>query len=177
MTTTAAAGNADQGGTTPLSPALTAEQGLLRLLELIRTSKGTQDFTPERLNEVMGVRIEYARDGADRYGAGEQLTEQWSYGFSVEKTAARGTRFEFSFNENPPGSSPPMTDICQIDFDRFTSELETMGFMRQHNYAEHGRLMSDWFDRPGMRVEVYPRGEANEPLEKISHNCVKTIFI
>ena len=176
MTTKAAAGNADQGGP-PLGSALTAEQGLLRLLELIRSSKSTQDFTPERLNEVMGVRIEYARDGTDRYGAGEQLTEQWSYGFSVEKTAVRGTRFEFSFNENPPGSSPPMTDICQIDFDRFTAELEAIGFTRQRSYGPHGSFKNDFFDRPEMRVSVYPDGEADEPIEKISHWCVKTVLI
>ena len=156
---------------------LTAEQGLLRLLELIRSSKSTEDFTPERLNEVMGVRVEYARDGADRYGTGGRLTEQWNYGFGVEKTAARGTRFEFTFNENPPGSSPPMTDICQIDFDRFTGELEAMGFSRQRSYGSHGSVMNDFFDRPGMRVLVYPRGEANELLEKISHNCVQMVLI
>jgi hypothetical protein len=176
MTTTAAAGDVDQGGTPPI-PALTAEQGLLRLLELIRSSKGTQDFTPERLNEVMGVRVEYADDGADRYGTGGQLTEQWSYGFGVEKTAARGMRFEFSFNENVPGSSPPMTEICQIDFDRFTAELEAMGFTRQRSYGSHGSVMNDFFDRPGMRVSVYPRGEANEPPEKISHSCVQMVLI
>lgn len=176
MTTTATAGDAEQGGAS-LNQALTAEQGLLRLLDLIRSSKGTEDFTPERLSEVMGVRIEYARDGTDRYGAGGRLTEQWNYGFGVEKTVARGTRFDFSFNENPPGSSPPMTDICQIDFDRFTAELEAMGFTRQRSYGSHGSVMNDFFDRPGMRVLVYPRGEANEPLEKISHNCVQMVLI
>ena len=177
MTTTATAGDAGQGGAS-LNQTLTAEQGLLRLLDLIRSSKSTEDFTPERLNEVMGVRVEYARGGVDRYGAGGQLTEQWSYGFNVEKTAARGPRFEFSFNENVPGSSPQMTDICQIDFDRFTAELEAMGFTRQRYYGSHGSFMKDLFDRPGMRVQVYPRGERGWTPERDSGRvCVQMVLI
>jgi len=177
MTTTATAGDAEQGGAS-LNQTLTAEQGLLRLLDLIRSSKSTENFTPKRLNEVMGVRVEYARGGVDRYGAGGQLTEQWSYGFNVEKTAARGTRFEFSFNENVPGSSPPMTDICQIDFDRFTAELEAMGFTRQRYYGSHGSFMKDLFDRPGMRVQVYPRGERDWTPERDSGRvCVQMVLI
>jgi len=77
-----------------------------------------------------------------------------------------------------------MTGICQFDYDRFTAALEALGFHREPYYdplapwPSH-RLMYDSFEHPDkrMRIEVSPRGEASEPLEKITHNCVETIFI
>ena len=176
MTTAAETGEA---GDDPMSiqSKLSAEQILLRLLELIRESDSVEDFTPEHLSRTMGVEIEYARDGSGRYGFGESVTTEWTHGFEADMKTKSGARFSFSF-DSAPGSSPPMTDICQVDFDRFTAELEAMGFTRQRYYGEHGRFIMDWFARPGgMRVEVYPRGEANEPVEKIRHRCVKMVLI
>jgi hypothetical protein len=156
-------------------PKLDAEQVLLRLLELIRSSKSVEDFTQKHMKKIMGV--DFPAHAPGRYGFGERLTSDWWYGMEMREKATRGARFSFSFN-GVPGSSPPMTDICQVDFDRFTSELEAMGFTRQSYYGEHGRFINDWFERPGgMRVEVYPRGEANEPVEKIGHRCVKMVLI
>lgn len=176
MITTDETGNAGDDSRS-VHPKLNAEQILLRLLELIRSSKSVEDFTPEHLSRTMGVEIEYARDGSGRYGFGEAVTTEWSHGFEADMKRKSGARFMFSF-DSAPGSSPPMTDICQVDFDRFTAELEVMGFTRQHYYGEHGRFIKDWFDHPGgMRVEVYPRGEANEPVEKIGHRCVKMVLI
>lgn len=175
-----------------IQPKLTAEQALLRLLELIRTSKTIADFTPERLSEVMKVPITAWDEG---YGFGEAATAQWNHGFTVEmwpSPVGRGPKvpmFEFMFNPRPRGMSPSMIDICQVDFDRFTAELEAMGFRRSHNYDSppsppigepalpHGRLINDAFYRPDVRVEVYPRGEANDPVEKITHDCVERVVI
>jgi hypothetical protein len=175
--------------TTPsMEPMLSAEQALRRLLTLIGSSQSIADFTPERLAHVMGVPIQHS---GEEYGFGERLTAHWSYGIEVGIVDGR-PRFDFSFNPRP-GTSPAMTDICQLDFDRFTAELEAMGFQHEPYYDSppqtppgqipllHGRLMCERFYRPGalagMRIEVYPRGEANEPLEKITHDCVKMILI
>lgn len=170
-----------------IQPKLTAEQALLRLLELIRTSKTIADFTPERLSDVMGVPVTPRSDG---YGFGEKVTPQWGHGFDV--TPQR--RFDYGFSPNPipaPGTpDPPMTDLCQVDFDRFTAELEAMGFSRSHNYDSppsppigepalpHGRLMYDGFDRPGLGIEVYPEGEhARTPHKEGGRLCVKMVII
>lgn len=175
--------------TTPSSPRLDAEQLLSRLLDLIRNSRSIKDFTPEKLQEVTGMTIEFANDGSERYGFGEQLTPDWSYGFGVDKSLFQGPRFELSFNEAIPGSSHPMTDICQIDFEKFASELESMGFTRAPHYDSappappgqerlpHGSLLYWMFYRPELGVQVYPRGEANDPHEKISHGCVQMVLI
>ncbi len=162
---------------------LTAEQALTRLLELIRTSRYQSDFTPERLRQVMGTEINYAKDGADRYGFGDQITADWSYGFGVDKSSPNGRHFQFDFNPISPGASPDMGDICQLDFDKFSSELEAMGFAKTPYYVEHGRLMNYTFDRMRdgileMRIDVYPEGEHvwNEQTGS-GRACVKMIYI
>ncbi|GGA16686.1 hypothetical protein [Dyella nitratireducens] len=163
--------------TTSIRPLLNAEQALTRLLTLIRSSKSLEDFTPQRLREAMGTAINHAADRYERYGFGESITRQWSYGFGVDRSPNYGPRFEFSFNKNAPGASPPMTDICQIDFDQFKAELESMGFTSEPYYGEHGALINLSFTRPKLYIEVYPEGEANEPVEKINHRCVKMVLI
>lgn len=175
---------------TPSTPSkTTAEQALRRLLELIRTSHSIADFTPERLGEVMKTPINRWEDG---YGSGEKLTSQWSYGFQMTQVQItkqeRRWRFDFSFN-TASDEPPPMTGICQMDFDHFTAELEAMGYTREPYYDSappanmgqprlpHGRLMYDSFSGAGLYIEVYPRGEGHDPIEKISHRCVKMLLI
>jgi hypothetical protein len=175
MTSTAETGEAGDNSRS-FHPKLDAEQVLLRLLELIRSSKSVADFTQEHMKKIMGV--DFPAHAPGRYGYGEQLTSDWWYGLEMRNNATHGARFSFSFS-SAPGSSPPMTDICQVDFDRFTAELEAMGFARQRYYGEHGRFIMDWFDHPGgMRIEVYPDGEYVWTAERGGgRTCVKMVLI
>lgn len=176
MTTTDQTGGAGQDSVT-ITPKLSAEQMLLRLLELIRSSKSVVDFTPEHLEKTMGVPIEYARDGSGRYGFGEAVTAEWNHGFAADMKPRTGARFSFNFT-SAPGTDPPMTDICQLDFDKFTADLEAMSFNRQRYYGEHGRFINDWFERGNMRVEVYPEGEyVWTPERGGGRACVKMVLI
>ncbi len=168
-----------------VTPKITVEQALTRLLDLIRTSKTVEEFTPERVEQVMQVPIEWARDGSDRFGYGELVTAQWNLGFGADRTG--GANFELSLNPIPPGASPEMTGLCQMDFDRFTEKLEELGFSRSHNYDflpppipgeehlhRHARLLSDSFQGPGMFVDVFPQGENRE---NAGHFCVQMVLI
>lgn len=159
---------------TSINPKLNAEHVLLRLLELIRSSKSAAEFTQEHLSRVMGVEMPVHAPG--EYGFGEKITPDWWYSLEMRVKPKTGGRFNFRF-DSAPGTSLPMTDICQIDFDQFTAALEEMGFTRQRYYGEHGRFINDWFERGNMRVEVYPRGEADDPIDKISHKCVEMVLI
>ncbi len=163
-----------------IQPKLNPEQMLLRLLELIRTTTSVKDFTPERLHEVMGVEIEYARDGSGRYGFGEQVNSEWTHGFmfSPSVNAASTPRFNFDFNRVNPSSEPAMTNICQVDFEQFARALKAMGFSRSPNYAEHGRYVGDTFERPNMSIEITGRGEKTflAPGET-ARSCIHMISI
>ncbi|MEH6421399.1 hypothetical protein [Pseudomonas sp. CGJS7] len=156
------------------APKLDAEQVLDRLLTLIRESERVEQFTAQRLSSAFGVTFSVFEPGY--WGFGEQLSPQWSYGMEMRDKTAIGSRFSFSFNA-APGATPPLEEICRIDYARFASALEAMGFKREPYYGEHGRFINDWFERPGMRIAVYPLGEADAPGEKASRVCVKEVQI
>lgn len=156
------------------SPRLDAEQSLLRLLDLIRDIKTIQDIDAERLQKTFGVA--FAADSG-RLGFGERLTGDWWSSFEFDPANSYGPRFEFTFRPDPPGTYPPLSDVCKVDFDRFAAELTKMGFSRETYRAEHNRVIHDLFQRPGLSVTVYTRGEADNPPEKISHACVLMVLV
>ncbi|GGA16695.1 hypothetical protein [Dyella nitratireducens] len=160
--------------TAPIRPVLNAEQVLARLLVLIRTSRSVNEFTGEYLSEKMGVPFATYRPGQHVFG--EPVTADWSYAIEMDENLKPSPRLSFDFRSDP-GTSPPMSDICQIDFDRFKAELEGMGFNSEPYYGEHGRFINVSFTRPNLYIEVYPEGEADDPVEKISHRCVKMVLI
>ncbi|WP_052338333.1 hypothetical protein [Luteimonas huabeiensis] len=157
-------------------PTLTAEQALARLLELIRTTESVREFTPERLESGFGLPVWHGQGG--RYGVGEQVTADWRYTAEFYTSPLDGIQFHLTFYPVVPGSFPDMTGICGLDFERFSAALEGMGFSNQPGYGEHGRLMSHIFDRPGMRVEVFPEGEWIWTEERGGGRaCVKMVVI
>jgi len=178
-----------QMSSSDLRPTITAELALKRLLALIRTGKPVADFTPEWVGEMMGVPIVWAKNGSKRYGFGAPVTPRWMIGFGVDVSRiaiGEKPRFDLTFNPIPPSANPEMTDICQLDFDHFTAELEAMGYIRQPYYdsspppfmdeprLSHGRLMYEAFSGDGPCIEVYPQGQSNA---KANHNCVQMLFI
>ncbi|WP_147653811.1 hypothetical protein [Vulcaniibacterium gelatinicum] len=177
--TTSAPSDSAAGGGAPIRPRLTAEQALTRLLELIRTSRTLNDFTPERVSQVMGVEVEFARDGSGGFGFGERITPDWVQNFGMD-----GHRrfFEFSFDAVDPDASPDMTDICQFDFDRFSSELEAMGFSKKPYYAEHGRLLEYTFERirndiNDMTIMVWPGQWTEDEQARTRRLCIRMIRV
>ncbi|MCL1960195.1 MAG: hypothetical protein FWG56_00070 [Desulfovibrionaceae bacterium] len=177
--------------TPTVSPKITAEQALRRLLTLISASLSVENFTPERLEQVMGVPIKHW-EGGYGYGFEEDITPQWIFRFMVSEDTALGKkerhpRFELNFIPSVLGASPPMTDICQFDYDHFTAELEAMGFDREPYYdalapGPRQPLMYDSFYNPDKRmlIEVYPKGEGvrtQDQGSKPGRGCVKMIII
>ncbi|MEA9757446.1 hypothetical protein [Xanthomonas campestris] len=155
----------------------TAQEALERVLELIRTSASIESFTADHVSPAMGQSVQHRDDGSGRFGASGVLTRDWNYGFGVNRTEVKGTWFEYLFLPNPPEASPSMSGICQLDFEAFAAHLEKMGFSRQRNLVEDGRWMSEIFQRPGMRVELFPRGKADEPLARTTRQCVEWVQV
>ena len=159
----------------PISPPThTAEALLERLLTLVRDSRGILDFTAARVRRAFEV--EFVSDEG-RLGFGERLDRDWWSSIELDPTHPYGARVEFSFRPDQAGTYPPFTGICQIDFDRFAAELQKMGFSRETYRAEHNRVIHDLFQREGLTVTVYTRGEADAPPEKITHACVQMVLI
>ena len=166
---------AEDRGAPFAAPKPDAETALSKVLELIRSSKGIDDFTPERISEVTGLRMNF--DGPDRFGAGEQLTDEWRYSIEMDKETANGSQFMFSFDPSIIGQLPPATAICGMDFDAFATALEQMGFKKETWYAEHGRILKYTFDSDHMYVSVRTEGEDDAPPEKLAHQCIRMVIV
>lgn len=168
---------------TPIRPKLTAEEALTRLLELIRTSRTSSEFTRDRMSQVFGVEFVTYRPGYHAFG--EQVTPDWWYSIDVEQPDESGSvlTLRFTPEESRNEAYVPLTDICQLDFDRFSSELEAMGFTKEPYYAEHGRLLHYSFGRTRngiseMTVIASPTGERvwNEQTGS-GRACIRTIRV
>ena len=156
----------------------TAPELLQGLLDLFRASKSADDFTMDAVSKALGVPMQ--RFDANSFGAGAVLTREWAWSLEVLGKPKRDvSRLDFTFlpSDSRPNAASAMTNICQMDFEQFSAELEKMGFERTPYYVEHGRHMNDAFKRDSMRVEVYPQGEASDPLDKINHLCVRMILV
>lgn len=192
MTTPATSGAGQDAA--PLNPKLTAKQALARLLELIRSSRYLSDFTPERMSQVMGVEFVTYRPGYHAFG--EQVTLDWWYSLEKDESDQYGPHFTLRFTpedaENVDQFS--VADICQLDFDKFSNELVTMGFTREPHYDSappppfgekqlpHGQLMYYSFNRirdsvSEMTIQVYLRGGADDPQGNVIRDCVEMIRI
>ena len=168
----------EEPAVTTAPPSATATQPpqagavLRRVLDLIQGSHALADLTPARVEQTMGIRLERARDGSARYGVGAALDPPWSYTIELDATAPDAAKFAFNFT--PASADAAMTPVCQLDYDAFGQRLEALGFTRTPYNAEHGRLVKEWFDKPGLRVSVYPQGESDGAAE---HRCVRTVTI
>ena len=126
----------------PLSQSTrTAAELLQGLLDLFRASKSADDFTMDAVSKALGVPMQ--RFDANSFGAGATLTPEWDWSLEITVKPNRDApRLNFAFRPSPTlgsNAAPSMTDICQMDFDQFSKNLENMGFKRTPYYAEHGR--------------------------------------
>lgn len=149
-----------------------SSQPLTGMLSLIGKLNGLAELTPERIGESMNLNMTQAKDGTHRFGAGGALNSDWNYGVTLDKALAGNPRLEFSFNPNNPGAK--LSPICQPDYEEFAQSLQSLGFKREPYRAEHGRLIKEFFDKPGLRVSVYPEGEGNDSAAR---TCVRMITI
>jgi hypothetical protein len=159
----------------PAQSAITAKEALQRLLGLLRESKSIKDFTPDFIGKGMGVDITVVDQ--DTYGYGAKLSKNWGWGISRQNSRVTGPRIDFGFSSDP-GKNPEATEICEIDYIKFTSELEAIGFSRKENRGEHGMIVSEDFDRPDLHVQVLAQAEHPQTQDGVANrSCVKTVII
>jgi len=159
--------------TSAATDSLSASQALQRTLELIRGSKSVADITPESMQGAFGVPVK--KVDPEEFGYGQRLPGNWAFSIMRQDVDGEG-RVDLNFDPLP-GTQAALKDICEPDFARFTAELETMGFARHSQHGEHNRWTYDAFERPGMRVEVYPEVEHADNGEPTGPTCVKMVLV
>lgn len=175
--------NSSANAEAPARPSLTLtpEQGAQRLLELIRGARSLREFTADRVEQAMGVKVgSVDGEGTEAsYAYSERIDAHWLQSFDF---SSKYRRFRYSFDPIEADAEPDMKAVC-VDFDRFSAQLEAMGFRRQASRGEHGRLLHYAFDRmrdgvAEMRVHVTPQGERVWDRESGSARvCVRTVYV
>lgn len=155
--------------------ALTAEQLLLRLLDLIKTTRSSDELTIERVSMAMQHPAQTFSPG--HFGYGGKLTPEWSYWLEVKEAGSTGIRLDLDFIDTTPEQSAAATNICHIDFLRFSSELKAAGFVHETYYGEHGRIAYEQFKRNDLGIIVDNIGEASVPADKSMHTCVRHVTV
>lgn len=155
---------------------LSATQALDRMLALIRSIHAVTDVTPDLLQRTMGKDVHSSEQG--RFGFGQLLPGNWA--FSVERYLLQPddvARLELGFDPIPDKDAAPLMG-CEPDYTTFTAALEGMGFVRHPAYGAHGLWKYDAFDKPGIRVEVYPMyAQAKDDAEARGTRCVKRVLV
>ena len=113
----------------------------------------------------------------DRFGYRGPLTRDWRFTLDVRTADTVTERLDLDFIDRTPNRSASAADICQIDFDRFASEMANAGFSRTTINGEHGIVVYDRFDRPDLSIKVSSIGAAPSPPEGILHICVQLVTI
>jgi len=156
------------------SPRLDAEQALSRLVELIRGTRAIGEISAENLHAAFGVPF---NENGGRFGFAEQLSADWWSSLEWDPTRSLGPQFSLTFVPVDPDRHAPATAICGLDFQRFATELQHAGFERETYRTEHSRVIHDRFQRDGLSVTVYIRGESDASPEKIAHACIEMIHV
>jgi hypothetical protein len=156
----------------PETPHLSAEQATLTALRFIGSLRTEADLNPERFKEVTGVQLRMSPEPPIDFYFGEYLTNVWDYGFKIR--AYPQPTFEFSFSKSPEfwNQSPPMTDTCTIDLQRFQGEMLKMGFV--HTYDKRVNIMNRVFEKGGWYVSV---GYVGESEQSPDHLCISRVIV
>jgi len=178
---TPASGGARRTAATASS--MDAETALLRLLVLIRDRPELRDVDRETLQQAFDVPFTSGDDAVDaleglRYEG--PAAKGWRVSIVLNRPGTEEAVLELAFApeaQDAPGPPPLATPICALDFDRFAAELRDMGLLHDKLRGELERSLKDMFRRPGQRVTVLSRGEANEAPGQIVHACVRRVLI
>lgn len=155
--------------------ALSADQLLLRLLDLIKDTTSTRELTLERVSQAMQAPAQ--NFGPGHFGYGGTLTPEWSYGLEIKKAGAADARLDLNFIDTTADRKANAAAICQVDFDQFASGLQAAGFKRDTIRGEHGRVIHDRFDRPDLTIKVDTMAEDSTPSGKPVHACVRLVAV
>lgn len=153
----------------------TAKQLLLGLLDLIKATRSASELTVEGVSAAMKQPAQTF--GPGHFGYGGTLTPEWGYGLEVKKAGSARTRLDLDFIDTTSNQSAAASGICQIDFDRFASDLQAQGFVRETVRGEHGRVAYEQFQRDSMSVIVDRIGEASTSPQEIAHACVRHVTV
>ena len=156
-----------------------AAELLHRMLALIDAMHRPEDLTPARVTQLTGLPMtREGRSDHDHHFVDHELTGMWRVRLSLGlefMTKRPELGFRFIETEKYRDESPPSTGICQVDMAKFHDALLGLGYKQVGN--TRGATLERQYRRYPVYLNIGYVGESDESLEKISHDCVKSIYV
>lgn len=153
----------------------TAEQLLSLLIDLIVKTTDVDQLTDEMIEATFGIRLDPADE--DQRGYAARLTPDWNVDIVASDDEVAGRILELGFFDSNEETSADLTGICGLDSQAFGTSLMRAGFEHKAVHGVHGEHQGQEYSRGSVEVLTVTRGEANEPHENISHECITSVWV
>jgi len=150
---------------------MTAEQLLSRLVDFLKDARDFDAIRPATVGTALD--LEFGKSDRAHRAIG-RLTPDLLYTLELYNATLEGPMLWLRFTSTDEAGHPPMTDICQLDLDRFSETLVVAGYDKSENIGEHGRRLGHLLRRPPLLVEVTARGESST---NAGHACITDVIV
>lgn len=158
----------------PQSPH-TAEELLRLLIGLIIKTTDVEQLSDEVIEAAFGIHLDPFEEGRKDYAA--RLTPDWNVDIVASGDEVAGRILELGFFDSDEETKADLTAICGVDSNAFGTSLLRAGFEQKTTRGVHGEHRGRQYTRGAVEVLTLTRGEANQPHEKISHECITSVWV
>lgn len=161
------------------TPQFTQRQLLTKLLEMMAIAHSEDDFTPERVSQVFGVKLRSQGLKEGEFLLTENLTPDWRYYFDRTNTGMYKGKWSFTlklrfYSERKPDAAElDMSEICDMNIEEFTRKAKALGYISYPLFRREVRIPGVLLERDNLRLRVY---EARHPSDTASPRCIERIF-
>ena len=161
------------------TPQFTQRQLLTKLLEMMAIAHSEDDFTPERVSQVFGIKLRTQGLEEGEFSLTEMLTPDWRYYFDRDRSGMYQGKLNFNlelrfYNEsNPDAVELDMSEICEMNIEEFTRKAEALGYTSYPLFHREVRVPGVLLERDNLKLHVY---EARHPSDTASPRCIEYIF-
>ena len=162
------------------TPQFTQRQLLTKLLAMMEIAHSEDDFTPERVSQVFGVKLRTQGLEEGEFLLTENLTSDWRYYFDKSRGGISKEHWFFSielkfYKESNSGAIElDMSEICDMNIEEFTRKAEALGYTSYPLFQREIQIPGVLLERDNLRLRVY---EARHPSDTVSPRCIRRIVI
>jgi hypothetical protein len=164
-------------------PELTPERVARRFLALADSLKSPDDFSEARVLETTRLPMERSGTGNGRFVIYLPDSDWYCFFFYVDDNRFEpGATYKFVHGTRARGETEVFADmapVCRMCFDAYVSSLLRMGFETDEfqDRDQIGRILSYYYGRNGVGVEIVPNLDGFWPEDKRNCTCVRSIVI
>ncbi len=162
------------------TPQFTQRQLLTKLLEMMAIAHSEDDFTPERVSQVFGVKLRTQGLEEGEFLLTENLTSDWRYYFDKSRGGISkehqffNIELRFYRESNSGAVELDMSEICDMNIEEFTRKAEALGYISQQLTHRGMKIPGVFLKRDNLILRVY---EAYHPSDTTSPRCIEQIII